>query len=463
MNTAGWSAKFFASLPLKYSYGPSWPPEPGPLNAFRSRTREFSKSDWNKTKRPSFLFWTNTTNRTCYTVNSLQHTKLRSNCTTEEWTEERSAAWAKPWTSRAHNQHQGCGAPRALSIDYPSVDTDIPHPVLMHIADIIWEALGLSRGCSHVRMSCQLTSCTEGDDGNASTWPFWKETKSGVDGVKLPPHTRTDAASVKRFGLPLRGRRFCSTTWHSVQRFKDWIHDQQCHWGLGDTPRLCCSYGDYQVIMHAFIYLFNTSLRGVHIIIIYILGFIMLAKNETPTSTHTGDTPESFRPHTNFGMAVGSMQTWNLSLDCSPIQYISSPIIIPRVYGIIPVQSCHGASKAPRESLTLRHWRYCGGYPHPLLQSCDNSCIIAQKKAHYEHLSSNQSYVAVSCCCCCCCYGHCANDSRKKTQTWTNTLLSCCEASDYSSWPDGSKTNCWKPDKVKVWPKNSRYEENSGQ
>lgn len=76
----------------------------------------------------------------------------------------------------------------------------------------------------------------------------------------------------------------------------------------GETPRLCCSYRDYQVIMHAFIYLFNTSLRGVHIIV-YILGFIMLATNETPTSTHMGDTPESFRPHTNFGMAVGSMQT----------------------------------------------------------------------------------------------------------------------------------------------------------
>lgn len=152
----------------------------------------------------------------------------------------------------------------------------------MHNADIIWEALGLSR---HVGKSCQLASCTE--VMRAMQVPDHSETKlkggaggregGGRDGVKLPPHTRTDAASVKRFGRPLRGRRFCSTTWHSVQRFKEWIHDQRCQGGLGDTPRLCCSYGDYQVIMHAFIYLFNTSLRGVHIIIIYILGFIMLA------------------------------------------------------------------------------------------------------------------------------------------------------------------------------------------
>lgn len=34
---------------------------------------------------------------------------------------------------------------------------------------------------------------------------------------------------------------------------------------------------------------------------------------KTPIPTHTIDTPESFKPHTNFGMAVGSMQTWNLS------------------------------------------------------------------------------------------------------------------------------------------------------
>lgn len=145
---------------------------------------------------------------------------------------------------------------------------------------------------------------------------------------------------------------------------KDWIHDQQCRGGeggKGDTPRLCCSYRDYQVIMHAFIYLFNTSLRGVHIII-YILGFIMLAINETPKSTHMGDTPESFRPHTNFGMAVGSMQTWNLSWLFTNIEYFFIRYYYWNIWDnpstILP-QGLQG----PGGSLTLRHWRYCGGSP----------------------------------------------------------------------------------------------------
>lgn len=188
-----------------------------------------------------------------------------------------------------------------------------------------WHHLG-SSGSLSLLLPCRNELPTNqlhgGDEANASTWPFWKEIKGGRgegrDGDKLPPHTRTDAASVKRFGRPLRGRRFCSTTWHSVQRFKDWTDDRRCQGGLGDTPRLCCSYGDYQVIMHAFIYLFNTSLRGVHIIIIYILGLIMLA-TKWDTYIHTLATHLSPSDHTQT-------LEWQLvpckpeiSLDCSPI------------------------------------------------------------------------------------------------------------------------------------------------
>lgn len=112
---------------------------------------------------------------------------------------------------------------------------------------------------------------------------------------------------------------------------------------------------------------------------------------------HTGDTPESFRPHTNFGMAVGSMQTWNLSWLFTDIEYFFTHYY-PWSVRDHPNTILPRGLQRPRGSLTLRHWRCCGGSPRPLLQSRDNSCIIAKKKAHYEHLSSNQSCVFVSCC-----------------------------------------------------------------
>lgn len=75
-----------------------------------------------------------------------------------------------------------------------------------------------------------------------------------------------------------------------------------------------------------------------------------------------GDTPESFRPHTNFGMAVGSMQTWNLSWLFTNIEYFficyyywnkwdNPSTILPQ------------GPQGPGGCLTLRHWRYCGGSP----------------------------------------------------------------------------------------------------
>lgn len=95
---------------------------------------------------------------------------------------------------------------------------------------------------------------------------------------------------------------------------------------------------------------------------------------------HTGDTPESFRPHTNFGMAVGSMQTWNLSWLFTDIEYFFTHYypwsVRDHPNTILPRGLQH-----PCGSLTLRHWRYSGGSPRPLLQSRDNSCIIAKKKS----------------------------------------------------------------------------------
>lgn len=94
---------------------------------------------------------------------------------------------------------------------------------------------------------------------------------------------------------------------------------------------------------------------------------------------HTGDTPESFRPHTNFGMAVGSMQTWNLSWLFTDIEYFFTHCYPWSVWDHPNTILPRGLQR-PRGSLTLRHWRYCGGSPRPLLQSRDNSCIIAKKK-----------------------------------------------------------------------------------
>lgn len=65
---------------------------------------------------------------------------------------------------------------------------------------------------------------------------------------------------------------------------------------------------DYQVIMHAFF----TRHCEVFTLSYHLYTRIYYVRKEiakTPTSTHTIDTPESLKPHTDFGMAVGSMQT----------------------------------------------------------------------------------------------------------------------------------------------------------
>lgn len=139
-------AQVFASLPLKYLYRPSWPPKPELPNAFQNGTWELKKQkkqNLNKTQWTDYFpkIFNKHKYRTCYAVDSLQHTKLscgNSNCTVAEWTEEHSAAWAEPWTCRAPNQHQGCGARRALSIDYPSpISLILSFQQLKHFADII--------------------------------------------------------------------------------------------------------------------------------------------------------------------------------------------------------------------------------------------------------------------------------------------------------------------------------------
>lgn len=53
----------------------------------------------------------------------------------------------------------------------------------------------------------------------------WLSKKKNED--ELPLHTHADTASVSSFQLPLGGRRFCSTTRHSVHSYQDWIHDKQ--------------------------------------------------------------------------------------------------------------------------------------------------------------------------------------------------------------------------------------------
>lgn len=123
---------------------------------------------------------------------------------------------------------------------------------------------------------------------------------------------------------------------------------------------------------------------GVHIIV-YLYTRIYYVRKKTPTSTHTINTPESFTPHTHFGMAVGSMQTWNLSWLFASV--VSSIVFHFFYFGRVD-QNClpqqNPAVGYPRPLhilLSLRHWRYSPGSPFALLQSCDNSCHIAKEKA----------------------------------------------------------------------------------
>lgn len=102
---------------------------------------------------------------TPWTVCNTPKTCRKSNCTTQRnghrsvQLPERSPEPAGPITNT------GAGKPGEHSASITPRWTWYPSSCLsnnlMHIADIIWEALGLSRCCSHVGMSCQLTSCTE--------------------------------------------------------------------------------------------------------------------------------------------------------------------------------------------------------------------------------------------------------------------------------------------------------------
>lgn len=167
----------------------------------------------------------------------------------------------------------------------------------------------------------------------------------------------------------------------------------------------------------------------------------MLATNETPTSTHMGDTPESFRPHTNFGMAVGSMQTWNLSWLFTNIEYFFIRCYYWNIWDnpstIVP-QGLQG----PGGSLTLRHWRYCGGSPAATITW--QLLYYCQKKAYYEHLSSNQSCVVESCCFRAAAAAAAATVfvqmiQEKKNLDLNKHPLCWCKASNYSSLLDGCK------------------------
>lgn len=141
--------------------------------------------------------------------------------------------------------------------------------------------------------------------------------------------------------------------------------------------------------MHAFIYLFNnvTARCSHHHLYTRISYVSNIMRHLHP---HTlGDTPESFRPHTNFGMAVGSMQTWNLSWLFTNIEYFFIHYYSWSVWDN-PSTILPRGLQGPRRSLTLRHWRYCGGSPLPLLQSRDKSCIIAKKSTLWAFIKQSE-------------------------------------------------------------------------
>ena len=79
---------------------------------------------------------------------------------------------------------------------------------------------------------------------------------------------------------------------------------------LGYILRLWIPSGSRQSSHNACV--LNITVRCSHYLI-YTRIYLCKKNSKPPTSTHTTNTPESLRTH-NFGMAVGSMQTWNLSL-----------------------------------------------------------------------------------------------------------------------------------------------------
>lgn len=101
---------------------------------------------------------------------------------------------------------------------------------LKYFTDIILEALGLFDWCSHdCVVCCNELPTSQLDDGNSMgndqrKRPDHLEKKNKDE---LPLHTHADTASVSSFQLPLEGRRFCSTTRHSVHSYQDWIHDKR--------------------------------------------------------------------------------------------------------------------------------------------------------------------------------------------------------------------------------------------
>lgn len=147
-------------------------------------------------QNPMDHFCKQTEVRTCKTLNSLcslhhtteSHSGEPPTAMYWEWTEDHSAAWAEPWTSRAWNSlwtlNQGWGACRTLNNELLFFLArhfflfNLPWWTLVsltlcflqhlkYFTDIILEALGLFDWCSHDCVCCNELPTSQLDDGNS--------------------------------------------------------------------------------------------------------------------------------------------------------------------------------------------------------------------------------------------------------------------------------------------------------
>lgn len=142
--------------------------------------------------------------------------------------------------------------------------TDIPHPVFPTIKALRWHHLGklwVSLTAASRLNELPTSSCMEEMTEMRVPDHSEKKTMVGAGGrggemvATSYLHTLVLMLRVWKV-LGCLSEEDVSTTWHSVQKLsKIGFMTNNVRGGKGETPRLCCSYRDYQVIMHAFIYL----------------------------------------------------------------------------------------------------------------------------------------------------------------------------------------------------------------